>query len=131
MVGRRVLGRAIGSVAPVALVAGGLAALFVVACAVGEENGTADAGALEGGPSPSSDGALAADATEAASPACKDGRRRCVGLELQICDVGAWIELQTCVQGESCDVAVGICRAVDAGPDSASDAPHDAGGDGG
>jgi hypothetical protein len=122
MVDRRVLGRAIG------FVAGGLMALFVIACAVGGENAAAsDAGALEDGTTPSSDGALAADGAEAASPACNEGRRRCVGLQLQVCDVGAWIELQTCVQGESCDVAVGICRAVDAGPDSSSDAAGDGG----
>lgn len=121
MVGRRGLGHAIS------FAAGGLAALFAIACAVGGENGTvADAGALEESTPPSSDGALATDGAEAAAPACKEGRRRCVGLQLQVCDMGAWIELQTCVQGESCDVAVGICRPVDAGPDSSSDADADA-----
>ncbi|MEA2747919.1 MAG: hypothetical protein QOI41_2062 [Myxococcales bacterium] len=103
------------------LVAAGLLALVAVACAVAADDGVAnDAGAAEASTIPGPDGAV--DAAEAASLTCKDGRRRCVGPVLQVCDVGAWIELQTCLQGESCDVAVGICRPVDAGPDASSDA---------
>lgn len=110
------------------LVAASLSALLAVACAVAKDDGvTNDAGAAEASTIPGPDAAI--DAAEAASAACKDGRRRCVGLQLQICDVDAWIELQTCVQGESCDVAVGICRPGDGGPDASPDAAADSAAD--
>lgn len=78
---------------------------------------TVDAGASVDG---ASTGALPNDAAvDAPSVAiCVEGRRRCMGHDLEICDEGAWVVLESCLDGESCDVAVGVCRAADAGSDA-------------
>lgn len=106
----------------IALVLGAFAAL--AACSSTKDD--AEPTPLDAGTSADAestyDGATGLDGAVQAAPAvCTEGRRRCVGMDLQICDNGGWTLLQSCLAGEWCDVAVGICRMVDAGPDA--DAP--------
>jgi hypothetical protein len=93
-------------------------ATFATACSSSDSNNVAvaDAGA-DVDAAPPSDAASTVDANEAAAPVCDEGRRRCVGQDLQVCDTNAWVVLQSCLPGEWCDVAVGIFRPVDAGAD--------------
>lgn len=96
---------------------------LVLACTQNEASEAAtDDGGLPDVATKSDDGANDAETDTAAPPVCKEGRRRCVGSDLQLCDDAGWVLLQSCLPGESCDVAVGICRPVDAGPDSGPDA---------
>ncbi|AKU99052.1 hypothetical protein AKJ09_05716 [Labilithrix luteola] len=98
--------------------------MSVFACNENESSETAtDAGGLSDVMKTSDDAASDSATDTAAPPVCKEGRRRCVGSDLQLCDDGGWVLLQSCLPGEWCDVAVGICRALgDAGPDSSRDA---------
>jgi|CXWL01.1.fsa_nt_gi hypothetical protein len=105
-------------------------ALFVVAAcsSTGGEQATGADAAVDGGPSPNGEDATAGDAgRDVVTPLCNVGRRRCVGLNLEVCETRGWVLLQPCTPQESCDVAVGICRFIDAGPPDAS--PPDAAAD--
>lgn len=56
------------------------------------------------------------DTVDSAPPrVCVEGRRRCVERDLEICRENGWTLLDSCFAGETCDVAVGICRPGDAG----------------
>ncbi len=98
----------------------GVLTACAVACSVNEDrSATTDGGALPDVVT-AEDAAVVEVSDAAAPPVCKEGRRRCVGPDLELCDGAGWILLQSCLAGEWCDVAVGICRAVDAGPDSST-----------
>lgn len=98
-------------------------AALVLACTQNEDSAAAtEDGGLSDVATTSDDGANDAATDTATPPVCKEGRRRCVDSDLQLCDDGGWVLLQSCLPGEWCDVAVGICRAVDGGPDSGPDA---------
>lgn len=100
---------------------------FFAACALSDDSDSSspDASAYEAA-LPEEDGRTP-DATS--GQICREGRRRCVGLELEVCEGKRWISLQSCLPDEWCDVAVGICRMVDAGPDARPDAASNDGGE--